>query len=73
VIGVVGGALFDVVVDPSEWVAWPLVGSLGLVAGAGFGLGSYRRTVAVTEAALDAFLENLAISVAAMTGAAPPP
>lgn len=66
VVGVVGGALFDVVVDPTG-VAWPLVGSVGLVAGAGLGLKSYRRTVVATEAALDAFLDSLAIRRTALT------
>jgi hypothetical protein len=55
-IGVVGGALFEVIVDPTGLVVWSVVGAVGFVAGSGFALRSYRRTVVETEAALDAFL-----------------
>lgn len=72
-IGVVGGALFEVIVDPTEIWQWPVAGAIGIVAGTGHALRSYRRMMVETETALDAFLEDLATSVASFRGGAPVP
>lgn len=75
VIGVGGGVLLALTVGSQSVPDWhfDVSGALGAVAGAGVGLRSYRRAAVSAEAALDAFLDRLALGVSASAPALPVP
>ncbi len=75
-IAVGGGVLVALTTDAAAIAAVPdwqfdLAGLLGVIAGGGVGLRSYRRTVVATESALDAFLDRLTTGVAVPAPTAP--